>query len=183
MKDAQGVPETAELMLPCREYEASYREYIAELGDEERYPFPLDFVHDDFAALLKRLDDFSDGIELPDGFVPSSTYWLVEAGELIGVSNLRHVLNQRIMHCGGHVGLGVRPSCRGRGLGGKLLALTIAEARRKGIGDIHIHCHKHNEASMRMIASTGALLDSEVQEPGSEVLILRYVLRQTVGAR
>jgi len=143
---------TVELILPRLEYEPSYGAYIGELGDEERYPFPLDFEHTDFAALLRRLGDFASGVDLPDGFVPSSTYWLVEGSELIGVSNLRHYLNDRIRHHGGHIGLSVRPSYRGRGLGNVLLSLTIQEARKKDIAPIHIHCHKSNTASVRMIA-------------------------------
>jgi predicted acetyltransferase len=165
---------TVELILPRFEYEPSYGAYIRELGDEERYPFPLDFEHRDFAALLRRLDDFANGVNLPEGFVPSSTYWLVEGGELIGVSNLRHYLNDRIRHHGGHIGLGVRPSCRGRGLGNVLLSFTIQEARKKGIAPIHIHCHKSNTASARMIARNGGVLDSEVADEGSTEIIQRY---------
>jgi hypothetical protein len=77
---------SVELVRPSTKYESSYRAYIVELGDEERYPFPLDFDHKDFPALLRRLNDFEAGRNLPEGYVPSSTYWLVEHGELVGVS-------------------------------------------------------------------------------------------------
>lgn len=163
-----------ELILPRLEYEPSYGAYIRELGEEERYPFPLDFEYDDFPALLRRLDDFANGANLPGEFVPATTYWLVHGSELVGVSNLRHHLNDRIRHHGGHIGLGVRPSYRRRGLGNLLLGLTIQEARRKGIGQIHIHCLKSNVASARMIARNGGVLDSEVTEAGSEEVIQRY---------
>jgi predicted acetyltransferase len=165
---------TFELILPRLEFESSYEAYIRELGDEERYPFPLDFEHSDFAALLRRLDDFAKGANLPAEFVPASTYWLVQGGELVGVSNLRHHLNDRIRNNGGHIGLGVRPSYRGRGLGNLLLALTIREARRKGIKQVHLHCHKSNTASARMIARNGGVLDSEVSDAGTGEVIQRY---------
>jgi hypothetical protein len=32
-----------DLILPSVEYKDSYIQYIIELGDEERYPFPVDF--------------------------------------------------------------------------------------------------------------------------------------------
>jgi predicted acetyltransferase len=163
-----------ELILPRPEYEPSYGAYIQELGTEVRYPFPLDFEHKDFGALIRRLNDFANGLNLPAGFVPSSTYWLVEGGEILGVSNLRHRLNDRIRHHGGHIGLGVRPSYRGRGFGNLLLALTIQEARRRGIGKIHIHCHKSNTASAKMIARNGGLLDSEVSDEME--VIQRYLV-------
>lgn len=170
---------TVALVLPNPEYEQSYCAYIVELGDEERYPFPLDFEHNDFVALLQRLDDFAKGINIPEGFVPSSTFWLIEDGEIVGVSNLRHYLNERIRHCGGHIGLGIRPLCRGRRLSKVLMALTIQEARKRGIGELHIHCHKHNEASARMIISNGGALDSEIGDGEPEEIVQRYVVAAT----
>jgi predicted acetyltransferase len=167
---------TYQLVPPSATYVTSYAAYIRELGDEERYPFPLDYDHHDFPALLQRLEDLARGIQLPAGFVPSSTFWLVQGDELVGVSNLRHTLNDRLREVGGHVGLGIRPAYRGRGLGTLLLGLTIAEARRRGITPIHIHCHKHNAASARMIASNGGVLESEVAELQSAEIVQRYVV-------
>jgi len=165
---------TTELVLPRPEYEPSYDAYIRELGDEVRYPFPLDFEHRNFPALLGRLNDLANGVNVPAGFVPSTAYWLVQGAEIIGVSNLRHYLNDRIRHHGGHIGLGIRPSYRGRGFGNILLALTIQEAQRKGIDQIHIHCHRSNVASARMIMRNGGELTSEGQDEGSIEVIQRY---------
>ena len=97
-------------------------------------------------------------------------------GELIGVSNLRHHLNEQIWASGGHIGLGIRPSYRGRGLGNLLMALTIGEARKRGIDEVHIHCYKANEASARVIISNGGVLQSEVTEGDPAVVIQRYVV-------
>jgi predicted acetyltransferase len=165
-----------ELVRPSTTYESSYRAYIEELGEEERYPFPLDFDHKDFPALLRRLNDFEAGRNMPEGYVPSSTYWLVENGELVGVSNLRHFLNERIFNAGGHIGMGIRPQARGRGLGNLLLSLTIAEARKRGIGELHIHCHKHNEASAGMIMANAGILVSEISDGTSADLIQRWIV-------
>jgi predicted acetyltransferase len=165
---------TIELVLPRPGYESSYGEYIRELGDEERYPFPLDFEHKDFPALLRRLNNFATGVDLPAGFVPSSTYWLIDGTELIGVSNLRHYLNDRLRLHGGHIGLGVRPSRRGHGFGSLLLARTIHEARKRGIAEVQVHRHKSNVASARMIVRSGGSLESEGQDEGSHEVIQRY---------
>ena len=118
------------LIEPNAEFEPSYREYIRELGNEERYPLPLDFDHSDFPSFLARLADFDAGRNSPAGYVASSTYWFVEGGKILGVSNLRHTLNEEIHRCGGHIGLGIRPSQRGRGLGAELMSLTIQEAKK-----------------------------------------------------
>lgn len=163
------------LILPCATYEASYREYIEELGDEERYPFPLDFDHTNFAQMLQRNDDFANGRNLPEGFVQSTTLWLVEDGNLLGVTNIRHHLNDKIRHCGGHIGLGIRPSRRGQGLGKHLMALSIERARELGNQEVHIHCHTHNQASANMILACGGELDSQITVGDEHVS--RYLVR------
>ncbi|MBF7073990.1 GNAT family N-acetyltransferase [Glaciecola sp. MH2013] len=151
-----------ELVKPCLRYKQSYISYIQELGEEERYPFPLDFDHSDFVAMLQRNEDFAKGVNIPQGYVPSSTWWLVHNEEIIGVVNLRHYLNDNIKHIGGHVGLGIRPSYRGRGLSTKLLGLCMNEAKLLGISALHVHCYESNIASMSMIKSCGGELHSIV---------------------
>lgn len=167
---------TGELIRPRADLEASYRAYLIELGDEERYPFTLDLDCSDFPAFLQRLDDFERGRNLPEGRVPSTTYWWIVAGEVVAASNLRHHLNRELEAYGGHIGLGVRPSMRGKGIGVRLLKATVHQARQRGIGDVHIHCHRSNPASERMILRAGGELRSTdpYRIAGDEVL--RFVI-------
>ncbi len=150
------------LVSPCAEYQQSYRQYIKELGDEERYPFTLDFASENFQELLTKLDQFAKGINLPDGYVPSTTLWLVDQQTLIGVTNLRHFLNSQIEYCGGHIGIGIRPCYRGQKLGHFLMQQSIATLQQMGVNNVHIHCYKANLASAAIIVSNGGILDSEV---------------------
>ncbi len=165
---------TLSLVKPVAEHQQTYFSYIAELGDENRIPFPLDFDHSDFIAWLERVDGISKGIGVPEGYVPSTTFFLMDGDELIGVSNLRHYLSDLIREHGGHIGLGVRPSLRGLGIGNQLMALTIAEARKIGIDEIHIHCLAGNMASASTIRRNGGLLDSETIQEGQQ--IQRYIV-------
>lgn len=162
-----------QLVVPNATFHASYLSYIAELGDEERYPFPLDFDHSDFAAMLARIEAFRLGVNIPQGYVPSSTFWLIRDSEIVGCTNVRHFLNAQIEHCGGHIGLSIRPSLRGQGLGTQLMQLSITEARRLGNDCVHIHCHSYNLASRAMIEACGGLLHSEVTVDGEKVLRFR----------
>ena len=166
-----------EILAPNRNFERSYREYINELGDEERYPFPMSFEYSDFGALLEKLENFATESGIPAGFVPATTYWLVHGSELIGVSNLRHYLNDTLQHSGGHIGLGIRPSYRGKGLGKLLLTETVGKAREMGISQVHIHCEKDNVRSARMIVSSGGVLESEVVDEGTA--LQRYIVHAT----
>ena len=162
------------LIKPNTNYQASYLSYIKELGDEERYPFPLDFNHSDFTSMITRIDDFRQGVNVPDGYVSSSTYWLVENQEIIGVSNLRHYLNDQLLKAGGHIGLGIRPSCRGRKLSIQLLQMTLVKAVSRGINEVHLHCYADNTASANMILACEGVLDSVVED--GEHIVQRYVI-------
>ncbi|QFT55024.1 GNAT family N-acetyltransferase [Microbulbifer sp. THAF38] len=163
------------LVSPSANYEASYRQYIEELGNEERYPFPMDFDHADFEALIQKLSNFAQGKNLPEGFVPSSTLWLVDETEIVGVTNIRHYLNDRITHCGGHIGLGIRPKYRGKGYGKLLMKLSIQRLQEMSEGPVHIHCHKENSASANTIKACGGLLDSEIEADGK--IVQRYLVK------
>ncbi|MEM8497643.1 MAG: GNAT family N-acetyltransferase [Pseudomonadota bacterium] len=167
------------LIGPTKALESSYLEYLEELGDEERYPYPMDLDHSDFSGLIQTLHNYSRGIDLPDWLVPNTTYWFINQKELVGVAHLRHELNSQLREAGGHIGLGIRPSYRGKGFGKEILRQTIEKARELGIKDVHIHCHRHNEASARMIRSVGGILESEITEEGTDKIVQRYIASDT----
>ncbi len=164
------------LIKPSVEYEKSYRSYIRELGDSERYPFTLDFEFDDFPALVTRLNNCSLGIGLPEGWVPHTTFWLVENSEIVGVSSLRHRMTDHLERLGGHIGFGVRPSAQGRGVAKELLGRTLREAGHLGISEVFVICLKDNKASSRVIQANGGTLESEYSAPEYSGLLQRYVI-------
>lgn len=163
-----------ELVTPDIKYKASYLSYIEELGDEERYPFPLDFDYHDFKAMLLKIEDFKQGRDLPKGYVPSTTLWLVESDELIGVTNIRHHLNEQILTCGGHIGLSVRPSMRGKKIANYLMQQSIEYLAQRRVSPVHIHCYKSNLASANTIQHCDGVLASELTLDG--VCVQRYLV-------
>lgn len=165
------------LITPSLQYEDSYRSYIDELADEERYPFTLDLNSDHFPALVDLLRRYSEGTSVPDGLVANTTFWLVEGEEIIGVSNLRHHLTERLMRLGGHIGFGVRPSARGKGVAKELLRQTIIEADRRGLSELIVICLEENEASSRVIVANGGLLESVYSVDEYDERLHRYVIQ------
>lgn len=153
----------ARLVHPAKAFKDSYRALVAELAarGEPFVPFPLGFPHENFEALLAQLAACERGIGIPEGFVPHSTYWLVEGTEVVGVSNLRHRLTDSLRIEGGHIGYGVRPSARGRGHGTRILALTLVEAAKRGIAQALVTCAKRNIASSAVIRANGGVLQDE----------------------
>jgi len=151
------------LVAPSAAWKDSYRAYVRELEErgEEKIPFPLAFPNGNFAAFLAQMAGCERGIGIPAGFVPHSTFWLVRGSEVVGVSNLRHRLNDQLLVEGGHIGYGIRPGARGQGLGREILRLTLPEAARLGIDRVLLTCAKDNAASSAVIARNGGLLESE----------------------
>lgn len=151
------------LVAPSAAWKDSYRACVKEFEarGEEKIPFPLAFPNENFAAFLAHMAGCERGIGLPAGFVPHSTFWLVRGDEVVGVSNLRHRLNDQLLVEGGHIGYGIRPGARGHGLGREILRLTLLEAARRGIDRVLITCAKDNEASSAVIARNGGQLESE----------------------
>lgn len=189
--DAAGtVPSTlardVKLVAPAARLCDSYRGLVAEFvdGGEKFAPFVLGFDHADFDAMLARLADCSRGIGLPDGFVAHSTYWLVEDQErVVGVSNVRHALTPSLLREGGHIGYGIRPSARGRGLGREILRQSLRRAHDLDIADVLVTCGQANVASAKVIVGNGGALESEVFVPDRDEIVQRYWIRRGAVAR
>ncbi|MBW3587911.1 MAG: GNAT family N-acetyltransferase [Actinobacteria bacterium] len=154
----------------------SYRSLIKEFEEngEELVPFPLTFPNEDFEAFLKRLEASSRGEGIPEGWVPHTTYWLVQDGVVVAVSNLRHSLTDALRREGGHIGYGVRPSARRRGLATEILKRTLGEARELGLNEVLITCGSTNAGSIRAILNNGGEFLSEEFLPERGEIVKRY---------
>ncbi|MDF8263120.1 GNAT family N-acetyltransferase [Luteipulveratus flavus] len=98
----------------------------------------------------------------PEGLVPASLYWIVddaEPGRVLGSLSLRHELNEFLLNEGGHIGYGVRPSARGRGVATAALRASLDEARALGLERVLVTCDDDNEASRRTILGGGGVLE------------------------
>lgn len=156
----------------------SYRSLVTEFINrgEELVPFPLRFPHEDFSSYLAHLDACARGEGLAEGFVPHTTYWLVQAGVVVAVSNLRHRLTDNLRREGGNIGYGVRPSARRRGFATEILRQTLAEARTLGLGEVLITCANSNVGSIGAIRHNGGLLESHEYLPEQGEVVNRYVI-------
>ncbi|AGL18480.1 GNAT family N-acetyltransferase [Actinoplanes sp. N902-109] len=115
---------------------------------------------DGFAAWVRQLLRQSDPAVEPDpGWVHCTYWWIVEGDEVLGSIALRHELNAMLLDRGGHIGYGVRPSARGRGLAGWAVARVLPYAEGLGLDRVLIACRVDNEASRRTIERCGGVLE------------------------
>ena len=85
-----------------------------------------------------------------------SPRWIVEDGQVLGGIALRHKFDDDL----GHIGYGVRPSARRRGLASWALGEMLAEARAAlGLDRVLIPCLADNVASVRTIEGKGGVLE------------------------
>jgi len=113
-----------------------------------------------FRAWLQRLHREEDpAIPAAEGWVHCTYRWIVEDDEVLGAIALRHELNDFLLDAGGHIGYGVRPAARRRGLASWALGETLREAARLGLNRVLIVCTVENTASARTIEGKGAVLE------------------------
>jgi predicted acetyltransferase len=109
---------------------------------------------------VARLADESDSAKpLDTGRVHCTYRWIVEGDRVLGAIALRHELNDFLLRAGGHIGYGIRPSARRRGLATWALGRMLGEARVLGLDRVLIICEVDNIASAKTIERHGGVLE------------------------
>jgi len=118
----------------------------------------------DFDSYCKNLEVK----DAKDGLVPDSTFFCLdeERNIIVGAVNIRHYLNESLLLNGGHIGDGVRPSERRKGIATKMIALALDECRKLGIERVLMVCDKENIGSAKSIRNNGGILENEIEADG-----------------
>jgi predicted acetyltransferase len=165
--------EEVSLIKPCKELEEQYLSFYQEWKDsgENMVPWVISKDPTNFEEMIQFLLDNENEGNLPDNWVPDSTYWLVtKDNRIVGAVNIRHSLTEKLFNCGGHIGYGIRPSERRKGLATKLLALALEKAEELGIQKVLVVCDEDNIASEKTILSNGGKPDSDYIEEDGNVI-------------
>lgn len=120
------------LLTPTTDLQEEYLDFYNEWKDsgETMIPWVISKNTANFPAMVQELLDAHNGINIPETWVPDSTYWLVtDENKIVGAVNIRHSLTKHLFNAGGHIGYGIRPSERRKGYATKLLALSLEKRR------------------------------------------------------
>jgi len=113
-----------------------------------------------FSAWVQALRQESDtSIPAKEGRVHADYWWIVEDDTYLGAISLRHTLNDFLLQAGGHIGYGVRPTARRRGLATGALRAALPEARSLRLTRVLITCNDDNLGSARIIENSGGVLE------------------------
>ena len=97
----------------------------------------------------------------PDGWVPATELWWVDADEFLGRVGIRHRLTPMLLEVGGHIGYDVRPSARRRGHATEMLRQALQVAHELGIDRALVTCDADNIGSKTVIERNGGVLEDE----------------------
>lgn len=106
--------------------------------------------------------------EPSNGLVPDSTFFCLdtERNIIVGAVNIRHFLNESLLLNGGHIGDGVVPSERRKGIATKMIGLALEECKKLGIEKVLMVCDKENIGSAKSIQNNGGILENEIEVEG-----------------
>ncbi len=107
----------------------------------------------------KSLNEISN----PDtelGRVPQTIFWLFEDDRPIGISKMRHYLNEKLKIRGGHIGYGIIAERRLKGFGKIILMKTLKEIKKIGVSRVLITCDINNIGSRKVIESNNGKLEN-----------------------
>ena len=112
-------------------------------------------------------DTYCSNIEVADtdnGAVPDSTFFCLDMDRniMVGAVNIRHFLNESLLLNGGHIGDGVLPSERRKGIATIMIGLALDECKKLGIDRVLMVCDKNNIGSAKSITNNGGVLENEV---------------------
>ena len=136
--------------------------FLQELVNEEGImvaPAPKYIDENSYGDWLKTKVDVANGVNMPEGFIPCTTYWVMLDNKIIGLANIKHYLNDHLRKRGGHLGLSIDKDYRRKGYGLASTKLLIEKARDEfGIDDILLTNEPDNIPSRRMCEKLGAEL-------------------------
>ncbi len=110
----------------------------------------------DYLIVNKRM---AKGINLKEGYVPQTIYWLWIDDKPVGMAKLRHYLNENLREKGGHAAYAVRKSERGRGYGKLILKELTTKAKEMDIEDLLLTVDDVNITSRKVIEANGGELE------------------------
>ena len=161
------------LIKPCAELRESYVDFYQDWihSGEDMVPWVIQRDPANFSEMMQFLTDNEKAVNLPDGWVPTSTYWLVTSDNVVvGAVNIRYRLNERLLNTGGHIGYGIRPSERQKGYATELLKQALLKVKELGIDKALVVCDASNVGSERTICKNGGVEDTIFTEEDGNVI-------------
>ena len=156
------------LKFPTIEDKDNWLDYLDEYHKYNPKASPLGYKDDFiFEEWIKNVENSHKGIDLKEGWVPSSMYFVMDDDRIVGTLSVRHNLNTPMLSkYAGHIGYGVRPSERRKGYATTLLNLALEKCRELGLDRVMVSCKEDNIGSAKTIENNCGELEEYVEDNG-----------------
>jgi predicted acetyltransferase len=167
------------LVEPNKKYQKSFENYTLTYRkvNDEHYFNKYKKALENFQDYLNDLHNYSKGNDLPQGEVITSTFWLIDKKEVVGVVRIRH----QEVECAGHIGYDISPDCRNRGYGFQILKLALEKAIKIGIEEVILTCNIDNTASKKIIEKNNGKLSGTIFDEEEDEYLYKYSITLTTN--
>ena len=173
------------LKFPTIEEKEKWIDYIKEYRKDNPKATPLGCKEDiNYEEWLKDITEEHFEINLKEGRVPSSVYFLIEDDRIIGHLSIRHHINNPfLLTYGGHIGYGIRPSERRKGYATIILYKALEKCSELGIEDVLVTCKEDNIASAKTIEKNHGILKETIWNPDLNCNFKKYWISVEEGLK
>lgn len=164
------------LVKPNLLYKTEFLKFVDDVKSTgyETYDIYVEALSD-FERFVENLDNTSKGINLPKGWVPCSSFWLVNnAGEVLGVIRIRHRVDNPFLQTIGHIGYEIKSNQRNKGYGSKILELGLLEASNIGLDKVLVTSYSDNGASVKIIKKFGGVYKQSFFDEDTNKEIMQF---------
>lgn len=162
------------LAAPDIKYKKSFKDYVLayQKSDNEFYFSIYKKALENFQEYLAELHNYSIGNNLPRGEVQTSTFWLINEMEVVGIVRIRH----QDIGCDGNIGYDISPNKRNQGYGFEILKLALEKAIQLDLKEVFLTCNVENAASKKIIEKNGGKLLGTVFDVEENEQLYKYCI-------
>lgn len=116
--------------------------------------------YDEYKAWLINQDDFHLGKNLPQGWIPYTTYFLYNNNIPVGIGRVRHETCEYLQKIvgAGEIGYGISKPFRGKGFGNILFKELLKKCKEFGYKKITLFPYKNNVATINIMLKNGGVV-------------------------